>query len=152
MILLRQGLNLGLQEQYTEGTVEVRGNCCFGSLTASLDARITEAKAGRQAQQLRQWLSDGFSHLDASNFISAREAFNKVTAVAPDNSAALGGLEQVAQLYDVALIRQASADALEAMEDGTWDQAINAYQRVLIWIQIFVLAEPALLMRKSTNA
>ena len=131
VILLRQGMNLGLQEQYAEALSKYAEIAALDPLTASLDARITEAKAGRQAQQLRQWLSDGFSHLDASNFISAREAFNKVTAVAPDNSAALGGLEQVAQLYDVALIRQASADALEAMEDGTWDQAINAYQRVL---------------------
>ena len=131
VILLRQGLNLGLQEQYAEALLKYAEIAALDPLTASLDARITEAKAGRQAQQLQQWLSDGFSHLDASNFVSARNAFNKVAAVAPDNSAALGGLEQVAQLYDVALIRQASADALEAMKDGTWDQAINAYQRVL---------------------
>ena len=130
VILLRQGLNLGLQEQYPRHCRSTRKLPLWIRLRHLL-MRVQLKPKLQAGTALRQWLSDGFSHLDASNFISAREAFNKVTAVAPNNSAALGGLEQVAQLYDVALIRQASADALEAMEDGTWDQAINAYQRVL---------------------
>ncbi len=131
VILLRQALNLGLQEQYAEALSNYAEIGDLDPLTASLNVRVAEAEARRQAQQLRQWLSDGFSRLDASDFTSARSAFNKVIAIEPDNSAALGGLEQVAQLYDVALIRQAWSDATEAMEEGTWDQAINAYQRIL---------------------
>jgi tetratricopeptide (TPR) repeat protein len=131
IVLLRQGLNLGLQERYEDALSSYAKITALDPLTASLNERIVAAQTNWQAQQLRQWLSDGFSALEGSDFAGARKAFNKVTAVAPDNSAALGGLEQVAQLYDVAFIRSAESDAANAMAAGAWDKAISAYQRIL---------------------
>ena len=131
IVLLRQGLNLGLQERYEDALSSYAKITALDPLTASLNERVVAAQAGWQAQQLRQWLSDGFSALDASDFAGARKAFNKVTAAVPDNSAALGGLEQVAQLYDVALIRNAASNAAKAMTEGAWEKAISAYQRIL---------------------
>ncbi|HCY04832.1 MAG TPA: hypothetical protein DHU16_05215 [Gammaproteobacteria bacterium] len=129
--LLRQGLNLGLREQYDEALLNYKKIADLDPLTASLEERVAAATAGQQAQQVRDWLSEGFSALNTADFANARAAFNEVKAVVPDNSAALGGLEQVAQLYDVALIGQAEADALQAMTEGAWDKAVDAYQRIL---------------------
>ena len=130
-VLLRQGLNFGLREQYDEALLNYKKIADLDPLTASLEERVAAATAGKQAQQIRAWLSEGFSALNTADFANARAAFNKVKAIVPDNSAALGGLEQVAQLYDVALIGRAEADALKAMTEGTWDKAVDAYQRIL---------------------
>lgn len=130
-LLLRQGLNLGLREQYEEALSSYSKIADLDPLTASLEERIAAATAGKQAQQIRSWLSEGFRALDASDFARARTAFKRVLAKLPGDSAALGGLEQVAQLNDVALIRSAETEALKAMQDGAWDRAMSAYQRIL---------------------
>jgi hypothetical protein len=49
----------------------------------------------------------------------------------PSNIAAQGGIEQIGQLYDVAVIKQAESVAKKAMQTGDWNAAASAYQRIL---------------------
>lgn len=129
--LLRDALNLELAERYEQALQRYQRIVAVDPKTKSLKARMSVAKSGLKRQRIRNLLSDAFSALNAANYVSAREKFAQVLAEEPDNSAAQGGLEHIAQLYDVAVIREAEADAAIAMQAGDWSTAVDAYQRIL---------------------
>ena len=129
--LLRDALNLELAERYEQALERYQRIVAVDPKTESLKTRMSAAKAGLKRQRIRSLLSDAFNALNAANYVSARGKFTQVLAEEPDNSAAQGGLEQIAQLYDVAVIEAAQADAEIAMQAGDWSTAVDAYQRIL---------------------
>ena len=92
--------------------------------------RAGNATAARQSD-LSAALSDGFRHLDASRFESARSAFNKALRLDPGNDIALGGLAQVAKDNDLAVMKRLQQTAQSAAQREEWQTTIDSYEQVL---------------------
>ena len=129
--LLRQALNLELAERYAEALEIYKTVADLDPATRLLTERVAAAQVGLKKQRIRQLLGTGFRALEQSQFTNARSAFLAVLKEQPNNAAALGGIEQIGQLFDVAVIKEAESAAAKAMKAGDWNQAISAYQNIL---------------------
>ena len=129
--LLREAVNYELAERYSDALIIYERVTNVDSATKVLADRVAAAKLGLKKQRVRRLLGNGFRALEQSQFTSARSAFTAVLTEEPNNAAALGGIEQIGQLYDVAVIRKAESDAATAMAAGDWNEAVSAYERIL---------------------
>ena len=129
--LLREAVNYELAERYSDALIIYEQVTNVDSATKVLAERVAAAKLGLKKQRVRRLLGNGFRALEQSQFTSARSAFTAVLTEEPNNAAALGGIEQIGQLYDVAVIRKAESDAATAMAAGDWNEAVSAYERIL---------------------
>ena len=89
------------------------------------------AYRAQAADQVAEHLSAGFAALDGGRFEKARTAFNAALKIEPGNEIALGGLAQVAKDNDLSIINQQRAVAEEAITAEAWEDAAQAYQKVL---------------------
>lgn len=95
---------------------------------AELRAKVGSAST---QEQLRRLLSDGFAAMDTRQFDKARNLFNQVLALDPDNPVAAGALQQVSAQGDVDRIRAGEDRGLAAESREDWAAAIKAYEEVL---------------------
>ncbi len=109
--LLRTAKNHELSERFeqAQATYAAIGN--LDPLTANLAALMNAARANQSMQDLNRLISDAFSQLNQGNFNKAKAFFNQALAIEPENPIAKGGLEQVAQQYELNLIAQHQTQA-----------------------------------------
>ena len=129
--LLRTAKNHELSERFeqAQATYAAIGN--LDPLTANLAALVNAARANQSMQDLNRLISDAFSQLNQGNFNKAKAFFNQALAIEPENPIAKGGLEQVAQQYELNLIAQHQTQAEAAIAAEQWQIAMTAYQAVL---------------------
>ena len=99
--------------------------------TPDLDPAVATARERQAAQRLQSFLSAGFAQLADGRLEDAESSFRKALAMDPQNGAALGGLQQIAEqglVRSVERLRQRAADA-ESRED--WVAAAQAFEEVL---------------------
>ena len=95
------------------------------------DDAIAEARRKEAAQRLRRHLSSGFAALERQAFSAAQRAFEQALAMDPNNSSALGGLQQIAEqsvLVEISRLKQ-QATTLAAAEQ--WREAADAYRAIM---------------------
>lgn len=96
---------------------------------------LTELRAAVQAAKtgndVASHISRGFAALQNQRFEQARSAFNAALSLDRDNAVAKGGLQQVAEQYDLAVIGDYQRKAEMAMAQEQWLEAVDAYQSVL---------------------
>lgn len=105
---------------------------------AQLDPQTTglaELRAGvarqRAGDSLNAYISRGFSALNEKRFEAARSAFNAALKLDPGNDIAAGGLQQVAEQNDLAIIRSYEQKGKAAMAAEAWQEAADAYAAAL---------------------
>ncbi|NCF33037.1 MAG: hypothetical protein GWP50_05650, partial [Proteobacteria bacterium] len=106
-LLLREALNLELAERYSDALKKYTDVRALDPQTLVLEQRESRAQAGLKTQRIRDLLSKGFRALSDNQFAASRSAFEQALKEQPGNIAAQGGIEQIGQLYDVAVIKQA---------------------------------------------
>ena len=129
--LLRTAKNHELSQRFeqAQATYAAIGN--LDPLTANLAALVNAARANQSMQDLNRLISDAFSQLNQGNFNKAKAFFDQALAIEPENPIAKGGLEQVAQQYELNLIAQHQTQAEAAIAAEQWQIAMTAYQAVL---------------------
>ena len=99
--------------------------------TPGLDQAVHEARRQRSAERLQALLSDGFGRLARGELSDAESSFRQALAMDPENGAALGGLQQIAErglVRQVAELRRQAAES-ESAED--WPAATRAFEAIL---------------------
>ncbi|NKB97990.1 MAG: hypothetical protein GKR90_05770 [Pseudomonadales bacterium] len=99
--------------------------------TQGLDALITSSKSGQAGNNLQSLLSQGFSRLSASDFEAARKAFTAALRLDPGNDMATGGLQQVAEQNDLAIIGKHRNAGDLALSKERWQDAQNSFVAIL---------------------
>lgn len=99
--------------------------------TTGLAERRIAAARQQEGSDVTRAISQGFNDLQARRFEQARAAFNEALRLEPGNDIAAGGLQQVAQQYDLDLIRGYQSAGAKALASEDWQQAIEAYNNAL---------------------
>ena len=99
--------------------------------TAGLAELRRAAAAAQSGEDLTALISQGFQALQNKRFDAARSAFNKALQLDPGNDIAAGGLQQVAEQHDLAVIEAHRRKAESALAGEDWQQAIDEYQAAL---------------------
>ncbi len=129
--LLRDAKNHELGGRFNEALETYDRVRTLDPQTTGLESLRAEVAVAQQRDRVAQLLSEGFDALNASRFDRARNRFNTVLSLEPDNEIAKGGLAQVAQDNDLAIIRDLRETAEQAGRSENWQAAIDAYQAVL---------------------
>ena len=99
--------------------------------TTGLAERRIAAARQQEGSDVTRAISRGFNALQALRFEQARTAFNEALRLEPSNDIAAGGLQQVAQQYDLDLIRRYQSAGAKALGSEGWQEAIEAYNNAL---------------------
>ena len=99
--------------------------------TPGLDRAMSEARRQRAAQRLQSLLSAGFAQLARGELSKAESSFRKALSMDPDNGAALGGLQQIAEQGLVRRIEDLRGQAAEAEAQEDWPTAARAFEAIL---------------------
>lgn len=92
---------------------------------------IAAATQAEQRQSIKRFLSQGFKHLELGDFSGAKLAFEETLQIDSENEIALGGLEQVSQRHEIAIILKNDRDALNYLQNEQWAEALAAYEAIL---------------------
>lgn len=128
---LRKARNQELAEDWAGALRTYEDIRTLDRQTQGLDAAVANARRNRSQQILGQRLSTGFAALGRQDFAAAEKAFQQALAIDPNNSSALGGLQDVADQSMLARIEalKLKASAFAAAEQ--WDEAAAAYSDIL---------------------
>ena len=129
--LLRDAKNHELGGRFTEAVATYQTVASLDPETSGLEELIAAARQGQVGNDLQALLSEGFAALSAGRFDAARGAFNNALTVDPDNDMALGGLQQVAQENDLAIIRKYQAAGNAALGQEQWQAAQKSFRAIL---------------------
>lgn len=99
--------------------------------TAGLAERVAANRTQLEAQTVNEHITRGFDALSRSDFEGARSAFRAALKLDQGNDIALGGLQQVAQEFDLARIASLRNQAEQALQDENWADAEAAYDEIL---------------------
>ncbi len=99
--------------------------------TPGLDQAMSRARQQRTAQRLQSLLSAGFAQLAGGELHQAESSFRKALSIDPDNGAALGGLQQIAEQGLVRRVENLRRQAGKAESDEDWPAAAQAYEAIL---------------------
>ena len=129
--LLREAHNQELAGQWNDALGTYARIRTLDPETPGLDRAVAEARQQRAAQRLQSFLSAGFAQLADGQLNKAESSFRNALSMDPDNGAALGGLQQIAEQ---GLVRQVDglqrqAVAAEGRED--WPAAAQAFEAIL---------------------
>jgi hypothetical protein len=91
-------------------------------------ARVVEAIRQRSFEQR---MTEGFDALAASDYASARAAFNAAKALKPDSQQPVDGLLQVDQEVRLADIRRMEQEATALENNEEWQGAVEKYRQIL---------------------
>lgn len=129
--LLRDAKNHELAGRFSEAITTYQTIQNLDPETHGLAQLIAAARQGQVGSDLQALLSEGFAALSAGRFDNARQAFNSVLRVDPNNDMAQGGLQQVAQQNDLTVIRTHQAKASAALAEELWSDAQRAFAAIL---------------------
>lgn len=129
--MLRSAKNHELGGRYDEALVIYNDIGRLDPLTPNLAELRAAANAAKTGDDVASHISRGFSALQRQQFEQARSAFNAALSLDKDNAVAKGGLQQVAEQYDLAVISNYQKKAELAMAQEQWLEAVDAYQSVL---------------------
>ena len=99
--------------------------------TPGLDQAMSRARQQRTAQRLQSLLSAGFAQLAGGELRQAESSFRKALSIDPDNGAALGGLQQIAERGLVRRVEDLRRQAEKAESGEDWPAAAQAYEAIL---------------------
>lgn len=129
--LLREAHNQELAGQWGDALDTYGRIRTLDPETPGLDRAVAEARQQRSAQRLQSHLSAGFAQLADGRLSEAESSFNKALSMDPDNGAAQGGLQQIAEQ---GLVRQVDAlqrQAAAAEDREDWPAAAQAFEAIL---------------------
>ncbi|CAE7460270.1 Sumf1 [Symbiodinium pilosum] len=129
--MLRSAKNHELGGRYDEALAIYNDIGRLDPLTPNLPELRAAANAAKTGDDVASHISRGFSALQRQQFEQARSAFNAALSLDSDNAVARGGLQQVAEQYDLAVISKHQKKAELAMAQEQWLEAVDAYQSVL---------------------
>jgi tetratricopeptide (TPR) repeat protein len=129
--LLRTAKNHELGERYNEAVAVYDDVRKLDPLTPDLAKLRSAALAGAEGNNINSFLSEGFAALERKEFEPARTAFNKALQLDPGNDVAQGGIQQVQQRNDLAIIADHREKAEAAVAAEHWNEAIDKYQQIL---------------------
>ena len=127
----RQARNHELAGRWADAVQAYEGIRALDAAMSGLTDAIAEARRKEAAQRLRRHLSSGFAALERQAFSAAQRAFEQALAMDPNNSSALGGLQQIAEqsvLVEISRLKQ-QATTLAAAEQ--WREAADAYRAIM---------------------
>ena len=101
------------------------------SLTAGLDTKIAQVRAGRADGAYREALSDAFAALERQEFDEAEAAFNRVLVTRPEDDGALAGLQQTAQRRTLFRIDALRVQGAAEESAGDWEAALSTFDAAL---------------------
>ena len=99
--------------------------------TPGLDRAMSDARQQRSAQRLQSLLSAGFAQLARGELSQAESSFRKALSMDPNNGAALGGLQQIAEQGLVRQVENLRGQAAEAEAGEDWPAAAQAFDAIL---------------------
>ncbi len=128
---MRSAKNHELNARYAQALALYDEVAALDPATSGLaEARASVARA-QAGNDLNSQISRGFAALNERRFDAARRAFNAALQLDPANEIAAGGLQQVAEQNDLAIIRRHQRDAEAAMAREAWQEAADAYGAAL---------------------
>lgn len=130
-ILLRDAKNHELSDRYDEALEVYERVKALDPQTDQLTELIAAARVGRTGRDLQSLISRGFADLAASRFDAARGAFDAALKIDPDNEMAIGGLQQVAEQNDLAVIRRHRSQGEKALQEEDWQVAQKHFGDIL---------------------
>ncbi len=128
---LRSAKNHELGGRYDDALAVYDDIARLDPLTPNLNELRAAVRAAKTGDDVASHISRGFSALQSQRFEQARNAFNAALSLDSDNAVAKGGLQQVAEQYDLAVIGDYQGKAERAMAQEQWLEAADAYQSVL---------------------
>jgi tetratricopeptide (TPR) repeat protein len=128
---LRSAKNHELGGRYDDALAVYDDIAKLDPLTPNLNQLRAAARAAKTGDDVASHISRGFAALQNQRFEQARGAFNAALNLDGDNAVAKGGLQQVAEQYDLAVIGEYQRKAEQAMAQEQWLDATDAYQAVL---------------------
>ena len=128
---LRSAKNHELGGRYDDALAVYNDIARLDPLTPNLDKLRAAARAAKTGDDVAAHISRGFAALQSQRFDQARSAFNAALSLDSDNAVAKGGLQQVAEQYDLAVIGDYQRQAEMAMAQEQWLDATDAFQAVL---------------------
>ena len=131
LTLLRHAKNHELSKRFNEALTLYEQVRQLDPLTQNLHERIASARSGQSGSNLEIFISRGFAHLAGENFQAARDDFNAALSLRPGNNMATGGLQQVAEQHDLAIIRDRGIAAETALSNEKWEDALAEYNAIL---------------------
>ena len=129
--LLRDAKNHELGGRFDAALARYEDVRQLDPFTTGLDALITSAQRGLASNQLQSLLSQAFAQLSAGRYEPARGAFNAALNLDPDNEMAIGGLQQVAEQNDLAIIRTRQDAGNLALAEERWQDAQDSFTAIL---------------------
>jgi len=129
--LLRKARQLARRGDTQAATKTYNEILAIDPQTATVNSALAElAQAATQADYTDH-LSRGFAALESGRYTTARSAFNAALAIKPGDSVANGGLQQIAQETEVQSLQRLQRDALQAVADERWEDAVKAFNSAL---------------------
>ena len=129
--LFRQAHNQELAGQWDDALNTYERIRALDAQTRGLDQAVATAREKRLAQRLQSFLSSGFAQLADGHLSEAESSFKKALAMDPQNGAALGGLQQIAEQGLVREIDQLRRRAVAAQSNEDWPTAVTAFAAIL---------------------
>jgi len=129
--LMRVARNQELSTDWSAALTALRAVQALDPATTGLTEALNRVSAATATARLQETISTGFSHLDASRHEDARRAFREALRLDPGNASALGGLEQVDRLSEVARIDTLQRQADTALAEERWSEADRLYGEAL---------------------
>jgi len=128
---LRSAKNHELGGRYDDALAVYDDIANLDPLTPNLSELRAAVRTAKTGNDVASHISRGFAALQSRLFEQARNAFNDALRLDGDNDVAKGGLQQVAEQYDLAVIGDYQRKAEMAMAQEQWLDAADAYQSVL---------------------
>ena len=129
--LMREARNHELADDWNAAETTYRKVEQLDAATTGLDEAFRRVAQGQRRARVQKLLSEGFAHLEAEELDAARRSFRAALDLAPGNTVAEGGLEQVTRNADVASITSLKQRADAAAAQERWEDAADLYQQVL---------------------
>ena len=129
--LFRQAHNQELAGQWDDALNTYARIRDLDAETPGLERAVGQARQQRAAQRLQAHLSAGFAQLSRGELSAAEASFRKAVAMDPQNGAALGGLQQIAEQGLVRQVERLERQAAGAENAEDWAAAARAYEAIL---------------------
>ena len=129
--LFRQAHNQELAGHWDEALITYARIRDLDPETPDLDWSMAVARQQRSAQRLQSLLSEGFAQLARGALSDAEASFRMALSMDPQNGAALGGLQQIAEEGLVRQVEELERQAGESESEEDWPAAARAYEAIL---------------------
>jgi tetratricopeptide (TPR) repeat protein len=129
--LMRTAQNHALAEDWATALATLEAVERIDPQTSGLLDAMQQARAGVEQIRLQTLISEAFGHLDGGRHDAARTAFQQALQLAPDNAAALGGLQQAEREAERDGLGRLERDAAQALAEERWEDAEALFAQAL---------------------